>query len=385
MRLGVRVQLSLVLVGLMLLAFVPLFFAVAGLTRSTLQSTRDAAARSLGRAVAAHISEARKGRADKDLEPLLHAEIGSAGLTAIAVYDEDGKQLALAGNVSTVHALPPHVPIEIERTRTVQTHEGRALEVLVPGTHGPVVALLNTDDHAANAGPLLGLVALYVGIFALAFMVFAYIALTRMIVRPIDQLSSAARRVSAGAAALEGPSSGAREIADLTTSFAAMTRQLRSEEKALRTKIEELERTTEELQSAHRTLVRSERLASVGRLSAGFAHEIGNPIAAILSFQELMLTQDLTEEEQHDFLTRMKRETERIHDILRQLLDFARPGAATKEGAKPQPGSATDAIHDAIALVRPQRSFRDVEVMEEVDTGLPLVPLSRGQLNQVLV
>lgn len=383
-RLGIRVQIVLALAGLLVLAFVPLFFAVAGLTRSTLRSTRDDSARSLGRAVAAHVSEARKARSNADLEPLLQSEIGSAGLVAVGVYDADGKVIAVAGERSCASALPRHVPIEIERTRTIQTPTGRALEVLVPGDRGPVVALLSTDDEAVRAQPLVRLVALYIGIFALALMVFAFMALTRLIVRPIDQLSAAARRVSAGATDLEVPTAGARELADLGMSFATMTRQLRSEEEALKQKIEELERATEELRSAHRTLVRSERLASVGRLSAGLAHEIGNPIAAILGFQDLLLSGDLTEEEQRDFLQRMKRETERIHEILRQLLDFARPAAIPKS-TKSEPDSVVDAVQDACALIRPQRSFRDIEVVESLDGNLPLVPMSRGELTQVLV
>lgn len=385
MRLGIRVQLVLALAGLMVLAFVPLFFAVAGLTRSTLQSTRDDAARSLGRAVAAHVSEARKARSDQDLEPLLDAEIGSAGLAAIAVYDQQGALLAVAGNSLARSALPRSVPVEIERTQTIQTKQGRSLEVLVPGSRGPVVALLSTDDEAVRASPLVRLVGLYIGFFALALLIFAYMAITRMIVRPIDQLSAAASRVSAGANTLDVPRGGARELAELGTSFAGMTRQLRSEEEALRLKIEELEHATEELRSAHRTLVRSERLASVGRLSAGLAHEIGNPIAAILSFQELLLSGELTAEEQQDFLVRMKRETERIHEILRQLLDFARPAAAPQGNGKVDPGSVREAVQDACALIRPQRSFRDIDVTEEVPDNPPIVSLSRGQITQVLV
>ena len=369
----------------MALAFVPLFFAVAGLTHSTLQATRDDSARSLGRAVAAHVSEARAARGDDRLEPLLNAEIGSAGLSAIAVYDEQGMQLAQSGDDLARSALPVRVPTNVERTQTVHTEQGRTLEVLIPGRRGPVVALLRTDDEAVHARPLVRLVALYTGFFALALLVFAYMSITRMIVRPIDQLAGAASRVSAGATTLEVPRGGAREIAELGHSLAEMTRQLRLEEETLRLKIEELQRTTEELQSAHRTLVRSERLASVGRLSAGLAHEIGNPIAAILGFQELLLSGDLSEEEQHDFLVRMKRETERIHNVLRQLLDFARPAAATRLATEPELGSVPEAVSDACALIRPQRSSREIEVLEQVDGSLPAVPLSRAQLTQILV
>lgn len=385
MRPGIRVQLLVALAGLMALAFVPLFFAVAGLTRSTLQSSRDLAARSLGRAVAAHVSDARGARPDGDLTPLLNAEIGYAGLSAIAVYDAQGVLRDRAGEGPAAGFLPGTVPVETERTRTVDTADGRAVEVLVPGRDGSVVAIVRTDDETVRAQPLVRLVAYYMAFFALALLVFTYMALTHVIVGPIDRLSAAASRVSAGASKLEVPRGGAREIAALGTSFAEMTRQLRSEEEALRLKVAELEKATEELRSTQQTLVRSERLASVGRLSAGLAHEIGNPIAAILGLQELVLSGGLTEEEQQDFLRRMKRETERIHETLRQLLDFARPAAATQDSAPIEPCVPREAVDDACALIRPQRAFRDIELLQETDEGGPLVSLSRGQLTQVLV
>jgi two-component system NtrC family sensor kinase len=384
MRPGIRVQLLLALAGLMALAFVPLFFAVAGLTQSTLQSSRDLAARSLGRAVAAHVSDARGARSDEDLTALLNAEIGYAGLSAIAVYDARGVLLHRAGEGPGASFLPGTVPAETERTRTVDTADGRVLEVLVPGRAGSVVAIVRTDDETVRAQPLVRLVAYYMAFFALALLVFTYMALTHVIVGPIDRLAAAASRVSEGASKLEVPRGGAREIAALGTSFAEMTRQLRSEEEALRLKVAELEKATEELRSTQRTLVRSERLASVGRLSAGLAHEIGNPIAAILGLQDLVLSGGLTEEEQQDFLRRMKKETERIHETLRQLLDFARP-AAPQDSARLEPCVPREAVDDACALIRPQRAFRDIELLQEMDEGGPLVPLSRGQLTQVLV
>jgi signal transduction histidine kinase len=378
--------LLLSLAGLLVLAFVPLFFAVSELTRSTLQTTREQSARAIGRAAAAHVADARRTRADADLDALLSAEVGSTGLSAIAVYDVHGTLVQGAGGGTAGGTVPQHVPVDTERTRTLQTARGRALEVLIPSEDGPVLAMVRTDDESMRVGPLVRLVGLYTGTFALALLVFAYIALTRLIVRPLDQLGAAVRRVSLGARELEFHSHGARELVELGTDLAAMTRQLRAEEQALRSKICELERATEELRSAQRTLMRSERLASVGRLSAGLAHEIGNPIAAILGFEELLLSGELTPNEQRDFLQRMRRETERINRVLRQLLDFARPAAAPKNASpSSEPGNVREAIEDASALMRPQRSYRDVQLDVDIDQGLPLVKLSREELTQVLV
>jgi len=199
--------------------------------------------------------------------------------------------------------------------------------------------VVRTDLATTPSTALVRLFALYTGIVALALLVFAYISMTRLVVEPIDRLSRAARRVAEGARRLEAPRGGALELVELGTSLTQMTAKLLAEEEALRAKIAEVERYAEDLARAQERLVRSERLASVGRLAAGLAHEIGNPIAAILGFEELLLQGGLDEADQRDFLVRMKRETERIHRILRDLLDFARPAVQRRPG---EPEAAGD-------------------------------------------
>ena len=236
------------------------------------------------------------------------------------------------------------------------------------------------------SAPLIRLLALYMGIFALGLLVFMYIAMTRLVVDPVDRLSRAAARVAEGARHLEVPRGGARELADLASSLSQMTERLRADEEKLRAKIDEATRYAKELEQAQARLVRSERLASVGRLAAGLAHEIGNPIAAILGFEELLLDGGLDEADQKDFLGRMKRETERINRILRDLLDFARPATVTRQAdAIDTPGSIQRAIDTARALLGPQKAMRDVDVRVEMENDLPLVTLSDEHLVQVLL
>lgn len=236
------------------------------------------------------------------------------------------------------------------------------------------------------SAPLMRLLALYMGIFALGLLVFMYIAMTRLVVDPVERLSRAAARVADGARILEVPRSGARELADLGSSLSQMTARLRADEEKLRAKIDEATRYAKELEQAQARLVRSERLASVGRLAAGLAHEIGNPIAAILGFEDLLLAGGLDEAEQKDFVGRMKRETERIHRILRDLLDFARPAASVQlAGVEDAPGSVQQAIDTARALLGPQKAMRDVEICFEVEGSLPAVKLSEEHLVQVLL
>jgi signal transduction histidine kinase len=282
-----------------------------------------------------------------------------------------------------VDALPPSAGPDREGTADVSTSHGRALAVLVPNAGGAIVAIVRTDDDSAHTTPLLRLLALYTSLVALALLTATYFALTRLIVRPLDALAHAAERVASGARRLAVPRTQVRELGELGQSLNTMTERLIAEEDNLRKKVDEVELATQRLKETQRQLVRSERLASVGRLAAGLAHEIGNPIAALIGLEDLLLAGGLTPDEQHDFLQRMRRETERVNRILRDLLAFARPSQEDTESR--HPGDVEAAVHDTAALVMPHPALRDVDLALDVHADLPRVSLSREQLVQVLL
>jgi two-component system NtrC family sensor kinase len=382
-RPGLRVQILVLLGALLAAAFVPLYFAVSTYARFTLHEVRAATARALGRAIAGQVAEARGHRSAQELAPLLEAQIGATGVEAIALCDRDGRiatEVGARGAFASIGKIDP----TREAVHSVTTPHGRAIAVVVPDTQGAVLAVLRTDEASAGVEPLVELSALYMGLMALALLVVLYFALTRLIVTPLDELSRSAVRVAGGARRLDVPRSGARELIELSASLRTMTEKLLAEEEALRHKVDEVERATKSLRETQDHLVRSERLASVGRLAAGLAHEVGNPIAAIVGMQDLLLTGDLDRTEERDFLARMRVETERINKILRDLLDFARPG--DKDLGKPdEPGNVEAAIHDTVALMAPQKSMHDIQVSIDVHPDLPLVALSREHQVQVFL
>ena len=383
----------LALGALLVLAFVPLYFAVAALTRATLANVRADGAVSLGRAVAGHVAVASAGRAPADMEPLLSAQLGAGGVTAVGVYDRDGQLAVKVNEEGWEVGLPDRVPVAAERIDIRRTPLGSASLVVVPhapsagaGATSAVAVLVRTDAKSSQAAPLLRLIAMYTGIVALGLLVVAHFAMTRFVVRPIVELEGAARRVREGGRRFEVSGSGAAEIVDLSHSVAQMTERLRVEEEQLRDKVAEAQRYADDLKRAQERLVRSERLASVGRLAAGLSHEIGNPISAILGFQDLLLMGGLTPEEERDFLERMKKETERIHKVLRDLLDFARPAGRPRGPAQEEPpSSVSDAANDAVALVRPQKDWKGIEVTCDVAPDVPPVAIGHERLVQILL
>ncbi len=383
--LGLRLQIVLAIVGLMALAFLPLFFAVASLLRVTLYSVRVDDARSLGRAVAAHVAETDV-EDPAALRHVLESHVGAGGVDAACVFDAAGGRVACAGDAREVTALQAPARPYGESDRSVRGARGEALDVTLPRGTGVVLVRMRTDAAADRAAPVVRLVAVYMLVFGIALSFLVYVALTRLIVRPVESLARATDRVASGARKLDVPKTGARELVELGASVETMAAALIADEESLRGKVDELTRAGERLTQAQAQLVKSERMASVGRLAAGVAHEIGNPITAIMGMQDLILSGDVSADEQRDFTERMHRETERIHHVLRDLLDFARPEAhlGPASDAAPPRADVREAVGDVTGLLRPQKQFREVEVETDVPEGLA-ARMAHGRLVQVLL
>jgi two-component system NtrC family sensor kinase len=265
-----------------------------------------------------------------------------------------------------------------------------ALAGLMLLSFGPLFFAVASVARIRGSTEIVRPLALYMTIFGLALLVFAYFALTRLIVRPVDQLVRAADRVASGARTLRIPRTGPYELALLGASVQAMAEKLIAEERALRRKVSELTETTTKLTETQAQLVRSERMASVGQLAAGLAHEIGNPVAALMGMLDLLLEGDQPADVERDFLRRMRGETERIHTVVRDLLDFARPEEMASVAAAPasrsiQPAAEVRAtIEDVLGLVRPQKSFQRIQLDVQVEGPLR-VTLGAPRLTQVVL
>jgi len=224
----------------------------------------------------------------------------------------------------------------------------------------------------------------YLGLTALVVLLLSYVLLTYFIVRPIDGMRRASERMAAGNLRTSVPVRGAAEVARLASAFNEMASQLRADRAALQERLEELERTTGELTTAQEQLVRSARLAAVGRLSAGVAHEIGNPLAAIRGMLDLMLAGDLDRDEEREFVSRIQRETERIHHTIRDLLDFSRH-EPEQLGRIESSASLAEVVEDTVKLVDRQSRFRDIALELAVDESLPRVRGDHERLRQLLL
>jgi two-component system, NtrC family, sensor kinase len=206
--------------------------------------------------------------------------------------------------------------------------------------------------------------------------------LFRAVARPVDRMLAAAERLAGpeGLPLLGEPSGSALSRAALA--FERLARALAEEGTRLATKVEELTRANRQLAEARESLVRSEELATVGRLAAGVAHEVGNPLGAISGFLDLARARlgEGRVGEADEYLSRIAGEAQRIDRTVRELLDFARPSQTTLA-----PIDLAAALDASLRLARVQARFRDVEVELDLPAGLPRVIADEHGLAQVLV
>jgi signal transduction histidine kinase len=170
------------------------------------------------------------------------------------------------------------------------------------------------------------------------------------------------------------------ELSSLSKALNSMLRRISADKEKLRSTVLSLERANLELQQAQRDIIRAEKLASVGRLSAGIAHEIGNPIGIVMGYLELLRQQDITDEERDEYIQRTEDEIERINNIIRQLLEIARPSNTGRMAV-----SVHDIMQDTADVLHVQPLMSNIELSLDLKAPKDIVMADPNQLRQVFL
>lgn len=298
-----------------------------------------------------------------------------AGLEGITVWSAEGEHLA-GENVGEADAAV---------RRTVATRElttgdlGNSVRVVAPvGTGRPRAVLELRFPVGTVERPAWGVIAAHALFSAGIIGLFGYFLFRRNVVDPIRRIGEATQHIAGGKFGHPVPNDAPAELAELAEALSLMSEALAAYRQRTAEQLASLEATNAELRRAQDLLIRSEKLASVGRLAAGLAHELGNPLAAVRGYVEI-LASNPSGKDAPDIVRRAQVDVERMHRLLRNLLDFARADEA-------QPGDVdvVELMEEGARTVRHQVSFRDVEVSVRVGA----VPHVRGEvtkLHQVLV
>jgi two-component system, NtrC family, sensor kinase len=170
------------------------------------------------------------------------------------------------------------------------------------------------------------------------------------------------------------------EFDKLSKALNRLLKRVARDKEELMENISSLEKSNTDLKRAQNDVVRAEKLASVGRLSAGIAHEVGNPIGIIIGYLELLKQKDIPDDERNEYITRAENEINRINGIIRQLLDISRPS-----DGKPEVVKVHEIIENIAEIVKFQPFTSGIDLKTSLDAGEDRVLSDPNQLRQIFL
>ena len=199
----------------------------------------------------------------------------------------------------------------------------------------------------------------------LSFIV-AYFLATDL-VKPIKRLVKASQELSKGDFSYRVEPMSRNEIGELERTFNFMASSLKKRDDEMR-------------EETQRQLIQSEKLASVGRLAAGVAHQINNPLTGILTYSSLLLRKKPEGDTEREDLQVVVDETMRCRKIVKGLLGFSRQAEPQKESV-----DINSIIQNSLALTKNQALINDVKVTTELSDQVPAIVLDGGQIQEVFL
>ena len=230
----------------------------------------------------------------------------------------------------------------------------------------------------------------FAGVIILGLALLLTVLVRRGVLRPLRELVEGTRRVALGDLNYWIPVRSADEVGELAASFNRMTEALGKAQGGLTDLVgtleQRVEERTRELREAQGQLIQTEKLASLGRLSASIAHEINNPLSGILTYAKLISRKLRAGQPSPDeVLTVLKqlalveRETQRCSVIVRNLLDFSKQREPSFESV-----DLAAVLEEALSLVANRLAIQDIELAKEAEASLPIWA-DFGQIRQALL
>jgi two-component system NtrC family sensor kinase len=215
-------------------------------------------------------------------------------------------------------------------------------------------------------------------VFALTYL------MTRTTIRPLEAMVLATKRIAAGDLDVRVRAASHDEIGELATSFNNMLASLQT----MRSELQEWARTlevkvqerTDELVTVQARMAQSEKLASIGRLAAGVAHGINNPLGGILALTMLALEDCDEHHPLRGDLDTIVKQTLRCREIVKGLLDFSRQSEAPASRV-----NVNTIVDSTMSLLERQAMFHNIRTVRKFQDDLPPVFIDPGQLQEVVI
>ncbi len=273
---------------------------------------------------------------------------------------------------------------------------GSGWGVFLPGNKylGIAVPIKRHDQMVGAVGVVVPLAPVYASLAGVYRIIFVYLMVNLIVltvlglfrfmtilVRPVEKLI----RLTDSYEEEEGipflsSFQGGDEFGQLSRSLNKMLERIERDREKMQSTVQSLKRVNKELIDTRKEVIRAEKLASVGRLAAGLAHEIGNPIGVVFGYLGLLKQQNLDPVERKDFAGRCERELQRINGLVRQLLDFSRVNSVIKERF-----SLHELLADILTMMESQPLMRSIEIRTDFTAQQDIIEANPDQIQQVFL
>jgi signal transduction histidine kinase len=245
---------------------------------------------------------------------------------------------------------------------------------------GALVLRYSLDTHYGSVRSMKRYIFGYLGINFIILVVLGFFRMREQLFRPVERMirMTDSYRDENGVPFLS--IQGGDELSQLSASMQQMLTRIKSDRETMQRQVASLEEANLQLIATREEMVRSEKLSSVGRLAAGLAHEIGNPIGIVQGYLGLIQQQGLNEKEKQDFCWRAEQELQRISQLVRRLLDLSRSGSGEEQEV-----DAHLVLKEVVSLLRPQPLMDGIDIRVSLSAAESLVRINPDQLLQVFL
>ena len=331
-----------------------------------------------------------------DFKHCLDKILYEAGFSCALVLDRDDQEKYFNGTNSTLkNELVQVVGQTMESGRKMTRLLGTTWGVFWQQKRNLIISapLFRNENVVAGAAVVLPLGGIYQSLRHTQHIIFTYILintiiftlaglylLSKVIVKPVHRLVKRADEYKEDDEIYFLTGKEDNEFNKLSKSLNRMLKRISEDKEKLKTTVKSLEKANYDLKQAQKDIVRAEKLASVGRLSSGIAHEIGNPIGIVMGYLELLKQQDVTDEEKKEFIIRTGNEINRINTIIQQLLDLSRQSKVDLEAV-----SVHEIINDIAEVLKFQPLLSNIKYECLLSADKDTVMADPDQLRQVFL
>jgi two-component system, NtrC family, sensor kinase len=336
-----------------------------------------------------------RGRNESPIK-MLTLMMGDPQLAAVLIVDRNAKQVfehrdadveadkllyytraAMSSRRKAIHFTGTNLGLFFKRTAHLIVSAPLSRKGETEGGISVVLSLDRVYQSLRNSQKIFG-IYLFINIAILTYI--GIYRISKLYLQPLSRLAKRAEDYKEDDELIFAVRKEDNELNRLSKALNSMLKRISLDKEKLRATVLSLEAANLELKKAQREIIRAEKLASVGRLAAGIAHEIGNPIGIVMGYLDLLKKTDITEEDSREYIRRAEQEIERISTIIRQLLEISRPSNSGRSAV-----AVHNLIHDTADVLRVQPLMSNIALCLNLDAESHTVWADPNQLRQVFL